>query len=143
MAILFQRVSYMLHLELFTQKAATPTTTGQACDRCMFKKTELDIKSPVGPTMVGAETKMLVLSDTDRYKTHFSQPGKYSIINKSTTFATFYHSFTLLYFYIILTRISHMKFLKVSSRKTRTPVKPGKIKCLMGPLNDWYVFDKN
>ena len=70
---------------------------------------------------------------------HFSKPGKYSIINKSSTFETFFHpylkpqTFTSFLFIIhnyIIHIFSTIKILDVFSRKTGIPVKTRKITCL-------------
>ena len=65
----------------------------QACDRGIFEKLELDIESPAGPTLVGAEEKTLFLHPLGCWEMHFPKSEKHSIINKSTTFATFYHPY--------------------------------------------------
>ena len=46
----------------------------------IFKKRELEIDSPAGPAMIGAEMKMSVSSLTSCWKMHFPKPGKYSTI---------------------------------------------------------------
>ena len=59
----------------------------QACDLGTFKKPEL-IESPAGPITVGTERKIWFLHPQDQWKMQI-QELKYSIINKSTTFAPF------------------------------------------------------
>ena len=48
---------------------------------------ELNTEFPVDPITVGTEKKNWFLHPLDHKKMQFPKPGKYSIINTSTTFA--------------------------------------------------------
>ena len=54
-----------------------------------FAMSEIDIKSPVGSTVVGVWKKFWFFHPQDCWKMHLSKQGKYPIVNKSTTFAFF------------------------------------------------------
>ena len=61
----------------------------QACDQSTFKKLELDTVYPADPITFQTERKNWFLHHLDHQKRQFPNPGKYYIVNKSTTFEHF------------------------------------------------------
>ena len=75
--------------------------------------------------------KLVSTPSLDHQKMQFPKPGKYSIINKSATFAHFSYPYVnLLYFASFLLKSQQLFFL-FFSKKSRILVKTRKITCLL------------
>ena len=100
------------------QNAQTYFYYKEACDWGIFKKPELNMKSPVGPIIAATERALLFLSLSRLLENVFPKKGKYSIVNKSTTFAPFCHPYlNPLFFTPFLQESQQWKFWKVFSEK--------------------------
>ena len=97
----------------------------QACDWGTFEKLEVDTEYPAGPITVGMERKIWFLHPLVHQKMQFLKPGKYSIINKSTTIVPFCHLYVSL--------LNWSSFLHKYQKKKKTEFwwKNGKITCLL------------
>ena len=75
-----------------------------------FKKLELDTEYPSDPITFGTERKIWFLHPLDHRKVQFPKPGKYYIINKSTTFTPFCYPYVKLLNFVSFLQKSQQLF---------------------------------
>ena len=109
----------------------------------VIKKPQLDIVSWRPHHSWGRNEKLCFLHTLGHWKMHFPKPGKYSIIDKSTTFSTSCHPYLKSKtFTSFLDEFQQWQFWRVGlffSRKTGIPVKTGKITGLSPSLDIWVI----
>ena len=98
----------------------------EACDWVTFKKLEIHTRYPAGTITVETQKKILFLHPLDHQKMNIQTPEKYSIMNKSTTFAHSRYPFVnLLNFASFLRNSQQLSILNKSKQTNR------KIRCLI------------